>query len=53
VALRLRHVGVVRVRPLAGGFEAWRAAGFPVEPLPPAPAATPPVAGVTDAGARA
>jgi len=31
VALRLRRVGIVRVRPLAGGFEAWRAAGLPVE----------------------
>jgi membrane protein DedA with SNARE-associated domain/rhodanese-related sulfurtransferase len=33
VALQLRNIGIVRVRPLAGGFEAWRSAGFPVEPL--------------------
>lgn len=31
VALRLRRLGVTRVRPLAGGFEAWRARGFPIE----------------------
>jgi 3-mercaptopyruvate sulfurtransferase SseA len=37
VALRLRRVGVTRVRPLAGGFEAWRAGGFPIEPMPDAP----------------
>jgi hypothetical protein len=33
VALRLRRVGVTRVRPLGGGFEAWRTGGFPVEPV--------------------
>ena len=32
VALRLRRLGITRVRPLAGGFEAWRARGFPLEP---------------------
>lgn len=31
VALRLRRLGITRVRPLAGGFEAWRARGFPIE----------------------
>jgi rhodanese-related sulfurtransferase len=31
VALLLRERGIVRVRPLHGGFEAWRALGFPVE----------------------
>jgi 3-mercaptopyruvate sulfurtransferase SseA len=31
VALQLRKAGIRRVRPLAGGFEAWRAGGFPVE----------------------
>lgn len=33
MALELRRLGISRVRPLAGGFEAWRSAGFPVEPL--------------------
>jgi len=33
VALRLRRVGVTRVRPLLGGFDAWRAGGFPVQPV--------------------
>jgi 3-mercaptopyruvate sulfurtransferase SseA len=50
VALRLRRLGVVRVRPLAGGFEAWRAGGFPVEPLP-SPSAARPLATIVDAGA--
>jgi rhodanese-related sulfurtransferase len=31
VALQLKKAGMDRVRPLAGGFEAWRAAGLPVE----------------------
>jgi 3-mercaptopyruvate sulfurtransferase SseA len=31
VALLLRRRGIERVRPLAGGFEAWRARGFPLE----------------------
>jgi membrane protein DedA with SNARE-associated domain/rhodanese-related sulfurtransferase len=30
-ALRLRRRGITRVRPLRGGFAAWRAAGLPVE----------------------
>jgi membrane protein DedA with SNARE-associated domain/rhodanese-related sulfurtransferase len=30
-ALRLRRRGIKRVRPLRGGFAAWRAAGLPVE----------------------
>jgi len=33
VALRLKRVGITRVRPLQGGFDAWRAKGFPLEPL--------------------
>jgi 3-mercaptopyruvate sulfurtransferase SseA len=33
VALALKRVGVTRVRPLAGGFGAWRERGFEVEPL--------------------
>ena len=34
MALRLRRLGITRVRPLAGGYEAWRAAGYPLEPAP-------------------
>lgn len=30
-AQRLRHYGVTRVRPLAGGFQAWREREFPLE----------------------
>ncbi len=37
VALALRRHGVTRVRPLAGGFPAWRDSGLPVEPAAPAP----------------
>jgi rhodanese-related sulfurtransferase len=37
VALALRRHGVTRVRPLAGGFLAWRDSGLPVEPIAPAP----------------
>ncbi len=33
MALRLRRVGITRVRPLAGGYEAWRGGGFPLEPV--------------------
>lgn len=33
MALRLRRRGIDRVRPLAGGYDAWRAAGFPMETL--------------------
>jgi rhodanese-related sulfurtransferase len=29
----LKKRGIDRVRPLAGGFEAWVAAGYPVERL--------------------
>ncbi len=35
VALQLRRAGIRRVRPLSGGFEAWRNAGYPVEPVLP------------------
>jgi rhodanese-related sulfurtransferase len=35
VALLLRRRGIARVRPLAGGFEAWRGAGLPLQALPP------------------
>lgn len=34
MALILRRRGIVRVRPLAGGFHAWRDRGFPVAALP-------------------
>jgi 3-mercaptopyruvate sulfurtransferase SseA len=33
VALLLRRQGVSRIRPLAGGFQAWRDLGYPVQPL--------------------
>jgi len=33
VALLLRKRGIERVRPLEGGYDAWVAAGLPVEPL--------------------
>ena len=33
MALELHRRGITQVRPLLGGFEAWRAAGFPVEHL--------------------
>jgi 3-mercaptopyruvate sulfurtransferase SseA len=32
VALQLKRAGIAQVRPLAGGFEAWRDMGFPTEP---------------------
>jgi membrane protein DedA with SNARE-associated domain/rhodanese-related sulfurtransferase len=41
VALQLHKFGINRVRPLLGGFEGWRDAGFPlVTYVPPAVAAT-------------
>ena len=45
VALQLRRLGITRVRPLAGGFDAWRALGFPLEP---SDAAVPAVSEVTN-----
>jgi len=30
VALRLRALGIQRVRPLAGGFPGWREKGYPL-----------------------
>jgi len=30
VALMLKRRGIVRVRPLAGGLDAWMRAGYPV-----------------------
>ena len=36
MALRLRRRGIVRVRPLLGGFRAWRERGYPMVGLAPA-----------------
>jgi len=33
MARQLRKLGLTNIRPLAGGIDAWRAAGLPVEPL--------------------
>jgi rhodanese-related sulfurtransferase len=30
-ALRLRKMGITRVRPLLGGFDAWKRLGYPLE----------------------
>jgi 3-mercaptopyruvate sulfurtransferase SseA len=35
VALLLRRRGIERVRPLAGGYHAWRDRGYPLTALPP------------------
>jgi len=35
VALRAAQIGFHNVHPLSGGLEAWRQAGFPVEPIEP------------------
>ena len=40
VALRAAAIGFHHVHPLLGRLEAWRQAGFPVEPLPPYAAGT-------------
>jgi membrane protein DedA with SNARE-associated domain/rhodanese-related sulfurtransferase len=32
-ALRLRSLGIYRVRPLHGGYESWRKLGYPLEPM--------------------
>jgi rhodanese-related sulfurtransferase len=34
VALRLKKRGIVRVRPLEGGLQAWRDKGFPITARP-------------------
>ena len=41
MALLLRRRGIERVRPLAGGLEAWRARGYPLENLAPVAMAAP------------
>ncbi|MGZ4431147.1 MAG: rhodanese-like domain-containing protein [Gaiellales bacterium] len=35
-AATLQELGIARATDLVGGFEAWKAAGLPVEPLDPA-----------------
>jgi 3-mercaptopyruvate sulfurtransferase SseA len=35
VALLLRRHGIERVRPLAGGYRAWRDLGYPMTDLKP------------------
>jgi 3-mercaptopyruvate sulfurtransferase SseA len=40
VALLLRRRGIERVRPLAGGFHAWKDLGYPVTNLIPIAADT-------------
>jgi hypothetical protein len=34
VALRLKRQGITRIRPLAGGIEAWRRLQYPVDLVP-------------------
>ncbi|MGB6200334.1 MAG: DedA family protein/thiosulfate sulfurtransferase GlpE [Candidatus Acidiferrales bacterium] len=34
MALRLRKLGITRIRPLAGGLDGWRELGFPVQVAP-------------------
>lgn len=34
MALRLRARGLLRVRPLLGGYEAWESRGYPLEARP-------------------
>ncbi len=40
MALAIRKMGVVRVRPLLGGFDGWRERGYPLVPIPNASPAT-------------
>lgn len=35
VALTLHKLGIERVRPLRGGFDAWKRLGFPLDPVAP------------------
>jgi len=41
IALRLKRLGIQRVRPLEGGFPLWRKLGYPVEIIP-LPSGAPP-----------
>jgi 3-mercaptopyruvate sulfurtransferase SseA len=34
VAQQLKRFGITRVRPLAGGFNAWREKGYPLQGFP-------------------
>ncbi len=34
-AMRLHRLGVERVRPLRGGYQAWKGLGYPMEAIPP------------------
>ena len=48
MALRLKRRGIHRVRPLAGGYDAWVASGYPLQawaPAQPVAAAPLPAAG--------
>ncbi len=40
MALNLRKLGIYRVRPLRGGFDMWKAKGFPLEEIQPAAMST-------------
>jgi len=42
VALLLRRQGITRIRPLAGGLDAWRNLGYPIENVEPVLTATVP-----------
>lgn len=33
MAMRLRNLGITRIRPLAGGLAGWREHGFPLQAL--------------------
>jgi rhodanese-related sulfurtransferase len=41
-AATLQELGLSRATDLVGGFQAWRTAGLPVQPLPQSPDAPPP-----------
>jgi membrane protein DedA with SNARE-associated domain/rhodanese-related sulfurtransferase len=41
IAMELRRLGVHRVRPLLGGLQGWKDAGYPLEPVLVAPSTTP------------
>jgi len=38
VALLLRKQGIIHIRPLQGGLDAWRNLGYPMETATPEPA---------------
>jgi membrane protein DedA with SNARE-associated domain/rhodanese-related sulfurtransferase len=47
VALTLRRFGIERIRPLRGGYDAWKSEGYPLEPVIVADAGRPePIAAV-------